>query len=189
MISDPTESDVRVTPGLILDRDGVIHREIGYLHQSHQVEFTPGIFDLCREARARGYRIIIVTNQAGIGRGLYPEESFHALMRWILERFAEERAPIDGYYYCPHHPIHGVGKYQVDCPDRKPHPGMILRAARDHSLDLSQSILIGDRCSDLSAGAAAGIPQLFLFKGTETGICEGASFESLSELRALIPRL
>jgi D-glycero-D-manno-heptose 1,7-bisphosphate phosphatase len=179
----------RLAPGLILDRDGVIHREIGYLHQPEQVEFIPGIFELCRRAREKGYRIVIVTNQAGIGRGLYSEENFHALMRWMMERFAAEHAPLDGYYFCPHHPVHGVGGYQVDCPDRKPRPGMILRAAREHAIDLSQSILVGDRCSDLFAGAAAGIDRLFLLQGTEPGPCDGVPFHPLSDLHALVTRL
>lgn len=187
MTSTPPAPDIGVAPGLILDRDGVIHREIGYLHQSEEVQFTDGIFDVCRRACEKGYRIIIVTNQAGIGRGLYSEEDFHALMRWMEERFAAESAPISGYYYCPHHPVHGIGKFQIDCPDRKPRPGMILRAARDHQLDLSQSILIGDRCSDLQAGAAAGIARLFLLEGTESDVCNNVSYRTLEHLHALIP--
>jgi D-glycero-D-manno-heptose 1,7-bisphosphate phosphatase len=189
MTSTASTLDMRLVPGLLLDRDGVIHREIGYLHQSQEVQFTDSIFDVCRRAFDKGYRIIIVTNQAGIGRGLYSEEDFHALMHWMQDRFAAESAPIAGYYYCPHHPVHGIGRFQRDCPDRKPQPGMILRAAKDHHLDLSQSILIGDRCSDLQAGAAAGISRLFLLQGTETAACEGVSYRILEDLRALVDLL
>jgi D-glycero-D-manno-heptose 1,7-bisphosphate phosphatase len=186
MTSPPLKSVSSPAPGLILDRDGVIHHEIGYLHQSEKVQFIDGIFDLCRRAREKGYRIVIVTNQAGIGRGLYSEEDFHALMHWMQDRFAAESAPISAYYYCPHHPVHGIGRFQRDCPDRKPHPGMILRAAKDHHLDLSQSILIGDRCSDLQAGEAAGVARLFLLQGTEPGACKGFPYSTVEDLRALV---
>jgi D-glycero-D-manno-heptose 1,7-bisphosphate phosphatase len=157
-----------LVPALFLDRDGVVNREVGYLSKPEQVEFLPGIFKLCRSAQAMGYKIIIITNQAGIARGLYSEADFHFLMHWMIEQFANEQIHLDGYYYCPHHPEHGIGRYRVDCPDRKPQPGMLLQASREHGIDLSQSLLIGDRCSDITAGAAAGVGKLILLEGTES---------------------
>lgn len=156
---------------LFLDRDGVVNREVGYLSDPKQVEFLPGVFDLCRYAQAAGYKLIIVTNQAGIAREFYSENDFHVLMEWMREQFASAGVQLDGYYFCPHHPEHGVGRYRVDCPDRKPRPGMFLRAAKEHGIDLKQSLLIGDRCSDMQAGAAAGVRKLFLLKGTESANC------------------
>jgi D-glycero-D-manno-heptose 1,7-bisphosphate phosphatase len=177
-------------PGLFLDRDGVVNREIGYLYQPEQVEFTPGIFDLCRYAQAHGYKLIMITNQSGIARQLYSEADFHALMNWMTEEFLRANVRIDGYYFCPHHPDHGVGPYRKECADRKPQPGMILKASTDHSIDLKQSILIGDRCSDIEAGAAAGIPNLILLQGTEPAGCAEASPHAIvSSLGEVIPFL
>jgi D-glycero-D-manno-heptose 1,7-bisphosphate phosphatase len=181
-----------LVPALFLDRDGIVNREIGYLSKPHQVEFLPGIFDLCRSAQAMGYKLIIVTNQAGIARQLYSEADFHLLMRWMVERFTLESVRLDGYYYCPHHPEHGVGRYRKDCPDRKPQPGMMLRAAREHGIDLGQSVFLGDRCSDMDAGAAAEIGRLILLAGTETAECESAAYHvvvsTFQEVTALLAR-
>lgn len=175
-----------LVPALFLDRDGVVNRELGYLSCPEQVDFIPGIFELCRAAQAAGLKIIIVTNQAGIGRQLYSEADFHALMQWMIAQFALAQVRLDGYYYCPHHPEHGIGKYRVECPDRKPQPGMLLRAAREHGIDLARSILVGDRCSDLQAGAAAGIGKLILLEGTEISPCASVPpYVAVSELSAV----
>ncbi|HZC43485.1 MAG TPA: HAD family hydrolase [Acidobacteriaceae bacterium] len=181
-------TDVR--PALFLDRDGVVNREIGYLHRPEQVEFTSGIFDLCRHAQALKYALIVITNQSGIARQLYSETDFHSLMHWMTEAFRRQHVTIDGYYFCPHHPEYGVGPYRIECEDRKPQPGMILKAAADHHLDLKQSFLIGDRCSDIQAGAAAGIPNLILVRGTEPdGCAETPVLSVVSQLHEIIPFL
>lgn len=175
-------------PALFLDRDGVVNREIGYLYRPDQVEFTPGIFDLCRHAQAKGFALIIITNQSGIARQLYSEADFQSLMNWMTEEFLHQDVRVDGYYFCPHHPEYGVGPYRKECEDRKPQPGMILKAATDHELDLKRSFLIGDRCSDIQAGAAAGIPNLILVRGTEAAACPAIPAHLLvSELHELVP--
>ena len=143
--------DLTVKRALFLDRDGVINKDIGFACLPEQIEFMPGIFDVCRAAHASGELIIIITNQSGIGRGLYSEAQFHALMEWMKERFAGEGAPITSYYFCPHLPEDG-------CECRKPKPGMLLRAAKEWNIDLAHSRLIGDKETDLEAGRAAGIP-------------------------------
>lgn len=160
-----------LTPALFLDRDGVINREVEYLYKSEQVQFIPGIFDLCRAAQALEHKVIVITNQSGIARQFYSEEDFHALMRWMTEEFAREQVILDAYYYCPHHPQFGVGQYRKDCADRKPGPGMLFRAAEEHRIDLGKSLLLGDRCSDIEAGAAAGVGKLVLLAGTEPSSC------------------
>ncbi len=162
-------------PALFLDRDGVINEEVGFLHRPEEVRFVPGIFELIRQARSRGYAIIVITNQSGIGRGLYTEEQFHTLMRYMRGLLAAEDADVDAIYFSPFHPVHGLNEYKRDTDCRKPGPGMLLQAARDHDLDLSRSALIGDRCSDLAAGAAAGVPKLVLLRGTEASCCEQES--------------
>lgn len=179
-----------LAPALFLDRDGVIHKEVGYLCRPEQVEFVPGIFELCRTAQAKRYRLIVVTNQSGIARGLYSEADFHALMNWMVKRFEREQIKIDGYYFCPHHPLHGIGEYRKECPARKPGPGMMLDAANEHRINLRRSIVVGDRCSDMQAGAAAGIDELFLLEGTEKLPCPLAvqyrCVSSLSEVASFI---
>jgi D-glycero-D-manno-heptose 1,7-bisphosphate phosphatase len=158
-------------PALFLDRDGVINREIGYLYRREEVVWVEGIFSLCRSAVALGYRLVVVTNQAGIARGYYTQADFDALMQWMRAVFAAQGAPLDAVYHCPYHPEHGLGELRREHQDRKPAPGMLLRAARDLGLDLGASILVGDRCSDIAAAHAAGLRQAFLIAGTEAAPC------------------
>ena len=156
---------------LFLDRDGVINQEIGYLHRSEDVLWVPGIFDLCRAAQSLDYRLIVVTNQAGIARGLYTTAQFETLMSWMTAQFEQQGITLTAVYHSPYHPTHGLGDLKRDHEDRKPNPGMLLRAARDHALDLTQSILLGDRCSDLAAAQAAGLRAAYLLPGTEPTPC------------------
>jgi len=169
---------------LFLDRDGVINDEIGYLYRAVDVRWVEGIFPLCRTARRLGYKLIVITNQSGIARGLYTEADFHTLMDWMRAEFLAQGAPLDAVYFCPFHPEHGVGPYKREHPDRKPGPGMLFRAARDLSLDLAQSLLVGDRCSDIAAAHAAGLPHAFLLRGTESQPCPG-SHQTINSLAAL----
>lgn len=145
---------------LFLDRDGVINVEKNYVHRIEDFEFLPGIFELCAQAAALGLRLVVVTNQAGIGRGYYGEADFQRLTRWMLEQFQARGIPIDRVYHCPYHPTAGVGDYRRESFDRKPNPGMLLRARDDLGLDLAQSVFIGDKDSDMEAGRAAGVGHL-----------------------------
>lgn len=142
---------------LFLDRDGVINVELRYVHRRENFIFKEGIFDLCRAAQNLGYLLVVVTNQAGIARGYYTEFEFLELSKWMIEEFARQGSTIARVYYCPYHPIYGVGKYKRNSADRKPKPGMLLRARADFNLDLTSSILIGDKLSDIEAGRAAGV--------------------------------
>lgn len=142
---------------LFLDRDGVINEDRAYVHRIEDFHFVDGIFDLCRAATKAGMAIIVVTNQAGIGRGFYTAQQFHAVTDWMKAQFADQGVTIDQVYYCPHHPIHGIGHYKLDCPCRKPNPGMILKARDDHGICLQNSILVGDKEWDIAAATAAGV--------------------------------
>ncbi|RXH57667.1 D-glycero-alpha-D-manno-heptose-1,7-bisphosphate 7-phosphatase [Granulicella sibirica] len=171
---------------LFLDRDGVINHEVGYLHRAEDVTFVDGIFSLCRTAMALGYRLIIVTNQSGIARGYYSVAQFDGLMDWMRMKFRAEHVELDAVYYCPYHPEHGIGEYRQEHPDRKPAPGMLLRGAAEFGIALEQSIMVGDRCSDIAAANAAGLRQAFLFGATESAPCPGdyAAVATLPEVEA-----
>jgi D-glycero-D-manno-heptose 1,7-bisphosphate phosphatase len=151
---------VRRQPALFLDRDGVINVEKNYVHRIEDFEFVPGIFELCAVATELGLCPVVVTNQAGIGRGYYTEADFQALTTWMLERFRERGIEIGAVYHCPYHPTAGVGEYRRESFDRKPNPGMFLRARDELGLDMAGSILVGDKASDIEAGRAAGVGTL-----------------------------
>ena len=153
---------------LLLDRDGVINIEKGYVHRRQDFHFREGIFDLCRAAQMLRYLPVIVKNQAGIARGYYTESEFQELTDWMLREFCRHGVSIVRVYYCPYHPVYGIGKYKYDSADRKPKPGMLLQAQTDLNLDLTASILIGDKLSDIEAGTAAGV-------GTKILLCSNAT--------------
>ena len=169
---------------LFLDRDGVVNEEVGYLHRADEVRFVNGIFSLCRTAAGLGYRLIVVTNQAGIARGYYSEADFEVLMEFMRGKLRAEGVELDAVYYCPFHPEHGVGRYRQEHEDRKPGTGMLRRGAREFGVELSESVLIGDRCSDVGAANAAGLRRAFLMSGTEAAECSGdyLRVESLAEV-------
>lgn len=139
-------------PCLFLDRDGIINKDIGYAYQAKQIEFMPSIFSLCRYFQQRGYLIVIVTNQSGIARGYYSEQEFESLNTWFMHEFSRRGITISTIKHCPHHP-----SISGECYCRKPSPGMLLEAAHDYNIDLSNSIMVGDKASDMQAGIAAGI--------------------------------
>jgi D-glycero-D-manno-heptose 1,7-bisphosphate phosphatase len=169
---------------LFLDRDGVVNEEVGYLHRAEDVRFVDGIFSLCRTAVALGYRLIVVTNQAGIARGFYTEGDFERLMVWMRAALLAEGVELDAVYFCPFHPEHGVGEYKREHEDRKPGTGMLRRGAREFGVSLADSVMVGDRCSDIAAANAAGLRQAFLIHGTEDAVCRGdyLAVKSLAEI-------
>lgn len=144
---------------LFLDRDGVINIDKVHVYRVEDFEFSPGIFDLCKEYASQGFSIFVITNQAGIAKGLYTTEDFLRITGWMTEEFRKRGIEIAKVYYCPHFPdISGP------CSCRKPAPGMILKAREEFDIDLSQSVLIGDKESDLESGRRAGIPESNLIK-------------------------
>ncbi len=140
-----------------LDRDGVINVDHAYVCRFEDFEFIDGVLEAARLLADAGFDLIIVTNQSGIGRGYYTEEDFLALDRQVREVFKKAGAPLAGVYFCPHHPKEALPAWRCVCNCRKPAPGMILKAAQDLSIDLSRSVMFGDKPSDMQAAAAAGI--------------------------------
>ncbi len=137
---------------LFLDRDGIINVDKGYIHKKEDVEFVDGIFDLCSLAKERGYHIFVVTNQAGIDRGLYSHFHVDILHGWMKEQFRKRGVEISEMYYCPHHP-----EFSGPCECRKPEPGMLLKAMEEYGIDASASVMIGDKSGDVQAGKRAGV--------------------------------
>jgi len=168
-------------PALFLDRDGIInHDGAGYTHKIEDFVFRDGIFNLCRLAQALGMALVVVTNQAGIGRGYYSEADFQSLTAWMLARFAEHDIQFASVEHCPDHPVHGIGPYQRENPRRKPGPGMILDASARYGLDRENSVMIGDRVSDMLAALAAGV-------GTRILLAEGAEAAAAPSGTIILP--
>lgn len=145
-----------------IDRDGVINEELDYVHRIEDFHLLPGAVEGLRLLQDDGWALVVVTNQAGIGRGLYTEQQFHALTDHMRSTLAAGGVRLAGVYHCPHHPTAGIGDYRRDCACRKPRPGMLLQAADELGLDLASSVLVGDKESDLEAGQAAGCAAVVL---------------------------
>jgi D-glycero-D-manno-heptose 1,7-bisphosphate phosphatase len=150
---------------VFLDRDGTINIEKDYLFRPEEFEFIPGVPDAIRLLNEHGFKVIVVTNQSGIGRGYYTESDMHLLHRHLDTELAAFAAHIDAYYFCPHHPEEAAGKYKRECSCRKPLDGMLRQAAGDYAIDLGGSYIIGDKVADISAGIAAGCKPLLVLTG------------------------
>ncbi|WP_111008199.1 D-glycero-alpha-D-manno-heptose-1,7-bisphosphate 7-phosphatase [Stenotrophomonas maltophilia group sp. RY12688] len=152
-------------PVLFLDRDGVINVNHGYVHTPDRTEWVPGILPLLADAARLGYQVVVVTNQAGIARGFYSVNDFTDYTHWQHEQLLQAGAPLLGTWFCPHHPQAGQGEFKIECLCRKPEPGMLLKAIEEFSIDPAQAVFVGDKISDMQAGAAAGIGKLLLIAG------------------------
>lgn len=144
-------------PVAFLDRDGVVNADKGYVHLIDQFEWMPGAIEAVKFLNGAGYAVAVVTNQSGIGRGLYGEEEFMFLTLWMLNEVERAGGHIDAVYYCPHHPDSENEEYKAACRARKPGPGMLERAECDFHVDKRRSFLVGNRDSDLGAAQAFGI--------------------------------
>lgn len=151
---------------LFLDRDGVINLDYGYVHRPKDFVFNSGVFELVRQANLCHYKVIIITNQAGIGRGYFREEQFILLTRWMFDQFRKNKSYVDALYFCPSHPVYGIGKYRIVSEFRKPAAGMLFRAQMDHNINFDASILVGDMDTDIMAGRSAGVGTLIKFGET-----------------------
>ncbi len=150
---------------LFLDRDGTINVETGYPRDFSQIAIYPGSFEAIREARRAGFKVFIVTNQSGVGRGYLDEAALEKLHACLADALASGDAPVDAIYYCPHHEQAGLGRFRTACECRKPAPGMALRAAREHDLDLRASYMVGDKVEDIKFGLAAGATPILVRTG------------------------
>jgi D-glycero-D-manno-heptose 1,7-bisphosphate phosphatase len=147
-------------PAVFFDRDGVINQDYAYVHKIEEFDWITGSKEAILWCNNNGYLAILVTNQAGIGRGYYSEEDFAALTLWMQKELSMHGAHFDAVYYCPHHPEYGKGRYKKDCWHRKPNPGMLEKALSEWPIDKAHSFLIGDKKSDLLAAQRIGIKSI-----------------------------
>ena len=145
------------TKTIFLDRDGVINKEVNYLHKIDDFEFINGIFDTCIYFQKLGYKIIIITNQSGISRGYYTEKQYQIVTKWMLNEFLNNQVQILDIFHCPHSP-------EANCNCRKPNPGMLLDAKSKHNIDMKKSWMIGDKENDIIAANKSGITNTILVK-------------------------
>lgn len=144
-------------PAVFLDRDGVLVDDRGPLLRLEDIRLLPGVAPALARLKAAGFALVVVSNQTVVARGWLDEAGVRDLQAEVDRRLAAQGAPpLDGFYFCPHHPNATLAAYRIVCPCRKPLPGLILQAAADLGLDPARSFLVGDRPSDLVAGLRAG---------------------------------
>lgn len=161
---------------VFLDRDGTLNREVEYLYRPKDLILLPGVTESLRRLKEHGFKLVVVTNQAGVARGYYGEEDVKALHEYLNAILAKEEAQIDLFFYCPHHPVHGIGKYSQPCHCRKPETGMFEMAEEFFQVDKAHSYMIGDKLLDTEAGRNYGV------KGVLVGTGYGRElYENLTE--------
>jgi D-glycero-D-manno-heptose 1,7-bisphosphate phosphatase len=143
-------------PAVFMDRDGTLSHEVGYVNHPGRFRLYPWTVDAVRAINRAGWLAIVVTNQAGVARGYFPESVFEAVKRQLLDALQAGGAHLDGFYACLHHPSVGKPPYRRDCDCRKPRPGLLRRAQDELPVDLSASWVVGDRHSDLQLAWSVG---------------------------------
>jgi len=143
--------------GVFVDRDGTINMEKDHLYRIDDFQFIPGALEALRRLTDAGIKVIIVSNQAGIAKGLYTESDFAVLTRYMLEKMTDFGITISDVLYCPHHPEAANVAYKLDCDCRKPKPGLLRRAMSREGLAAEALAMIGDKNSDIEAGRAVGV--------------------------------
>jgi D-glycero-D-manno-heptose 1,7-bisphosphate phosphatase len=151
--------------GLFLDRDGTINEEVDYLSSPHQVQLIPRAAEAIREANRLGLKVIVISNQSGIARGMFTEEDLAIVNSAIYRLLEQQDAHIDALYYCPHYPGGTTPPYNTECDCRKPKIGMLRRAQEELRIDLSKSFVIGDKISDIQTGNNAGSASILVLTG------------------------
>jgi D-glycero-D-manno-heptose 1,7-bisphosphate phosphatase len=183
-----------VRPAVFLDRDGTMNQEAGYLSRLEDLILFPYTAEAIRRLKTRGYLVVVITNQGGIGRGLLTEEFVGLAHRHITEALAAAGASVDAFYYCPHHPLAVIDALRVACDCRKPQPGLLRRAAADLGIDLPRSFVVGDRWHDIEAGRAVGARGILVRSGygaadeqnPKPGVTADAVVQDLAEAAAWI---
>ena len=158
-------SGTHLAPTVFLDRDGTLIEEVGYLSHLDRIALYPWSIESVKLLNRAGFKVVVVTNQAGVARGLFDEDFIDEAHRFLDQKFSDGGATIDKFYYCPHHPEASVEAYRSECDCRKPKAGMLWKAAQELQLELRHSFVIGDRLSDLRLGQAVGARSLLVRTG------------------------
>lgn len=153
---------------IFIDKDGTLIPDIPYNADPELIVLQSNAVNGLQLLQGEGYLLFIITNQAGVAHGYFPEEQLLAVRQKIESLFAANKLHLSGFYYCPHHPEGIVKKYVIQCTCRKPLPGLLLRAAEENDIDLSQSWMIGDILNDTEAGLRAGCKTILIDNGNET---------------------
>ena len=154
---------------IFMDRDGTVSDEVGYINHIDRYRLLPRSADAIRRINAAGFLAFVITNQSGVARGLFDEALLHEVHARLRGWLEQEGARLDGIYYCPHHPKEGTAPWRQECECRKPRPGLILKAAREHDVDLSSSYMIGDTVLDIEAARNAGMTGVLVLTGYGKG--------------------
>jgi D,D-heptose 1,7-bisphosphate phosphatase len=159
----------RPTRGAIfLDKDGTLLEDVPFNVEPSLIRLARGAAEGLPRLKDLGFRLFVVTNQSGVARAMFEEKDLEPVMRRLQELTTTLGAPLDGFYYCPHHPEGSVARYALACDCRKPAPGLILAAASEHDVDLRASWLVGDILDDVEAGRRAGCRTALIDNGNET---------------------
>ena len=165
-------------PCLFLDRDGVINKDFGYVHRVQDCVFLPEIFPLCQHFQNKGFKIIVVTNQSGIGRGFYTTQQLTTLTEHIRHTFLQHSITISQTYFCPH-----IESDNCNC--RKPKPGMLLQAKKENNINMECSIMIGDKKSDIQAAHAAKVKHLFWLTEEKKAYLHSHNITNLAQVKPI----
>ncbi|WP_380184546.1 D-glycero-beta-D-manno-heptose 1,7-bisphosphate 7-phosphatase [Kalamiella sp. sgz302252] len=180
-------------PAIFLDRDGTMNVDHGYVHEIDNFQFIDGVIEAMRELKKMGFALVMVTNQSGIARGIFSEDTFMQLTEWMDWSLADREVDLDGIYYCPHHPEGAVEEYRQECDCRKPQPGMLLSAQKELNIDMAASYMVGDKIDDMLAGKAAGVGIKVLVRSGKPVTEEGENaadwvIDSLADLPSRIKK-
>ncbi|OQY24648.1 MAG: D-glycero-beta-D-manno-heptose-1,7-bisphosphate 7-phosphatase [Desulfobacteraceae bacterium 4572_35.2] len=157
--------EMNIAKAVFLDRDGTINVERDYLFRCEEFEFISGVPEAIKKLNDAGFLVVVVTNQSGVARGYYSEADVMLLHDFVEQQLALYSARVDGFYFCPHHPDKGQPPYRKVCRCRKGAAGMLLDAARDFQIDLSQSYIVGDKLADVEAGLAVDSTPILVLTG------------------------
>jgi D-glycero-D-manno-heptose 1,7-bisphosphate phosphatase len=167
---------------IFLDRDGTINDEVGYLDSADKLRIIPAAFEAVRLINASGRKAVVITNQAGVAKGLFTEEFVRNINGQIQSALLAQGALIDRFYFCPHHPTEGIDPYRLICDCRKPEPGLLHQAAADLNIDLARSYVIGDRLRDVETAHRAGAKGVLVMTGYGQDLMQEAGPDRANEL-------
>lgn len=153
---------------IFLDKDGTLIVDVPYNVDPARIQLYPDAGPALHRLQISGFKLIVISNQSGVARGYFAEDALDGVITALHHQLTAFGVKLDGFYYCPHHPDGSAAAYAIDCDCRKPQPGLIQRAAREHDIDLSQSWMVGDILNDVEAGNRAGCRTLLIDRGNET---------------------